>query len=426
MEKIPICDGDLTSDYLNNVLKGFKKISQVEIKQPRTHGMMSYVRKLFLTYDDTADLLCPPTLIAKYSRAAADNVCNENMSDIMRNGCLYKREVMLNNYLNKRDVVPVIYYADCNSEQNIILLMEDCSSESDVKVDDVNVVQKCMSIDEAFIAIKDLAAFQSEFYHKNQKMSGNGILVGNDDTVMKEKGLEWIPEYFSFVYYTTFHEEFITSANQDQFAEYTNDALKRLSKSVQDVWIECCDYIITQIDFSSMAKYAKYGIQSKAMAIKESKTTVEENWYNAYKTLIEEAPLTIAHCDFRYDNVLIHNNQMKLVDWQCASLGCGMIDVMSLLSNSLDVVDVVENEEKILETYADVLHQSGVSWLTLTELKKYYACALWYEFKNSLAFVKFMKGQHEKISGVSSEALEVMMLRKVAVSILSIHKYFYA
>ena len=111
---------------------------------------MSNVKKLFLHYcpQDTIGI-SPSTIIAKYALPASENFMNkEKRSDLMRHGELYKREVRLNKILNGLDLLPKIFFTDCDEAQNYIILMEDCATENDVKEGSSNTVNTTLSVDQ--------------------------------------------------------------------------------------------------------------------------------------------------------------------------------------------------------------------------------------------------------------------------------------
>ena len=274
--------------------------------------------------------------------------------------------------------------------------------------------------------MRDIAALHSEYYHVNNMdrlKETKGILSGNCDSFMKEKSLEYIPEFFQFMYWTMNHCSFLDTTDIVSFASYDVDSLRKLAQGVHKTWQECYEYIL-KIDYGS---YDKYDIPSKARKIWEDPLSVEDRWSNAFKALTEEAPLTLVHGDFRADNVLIKNNKMKLIDWQCTSLGCGLIDIMSLLYNSMSVETLVDHEDRLLEEYVNILHDKGCLIFTLKEAKKYLGLSIWYEFKNMALFANFFKTATADISavGVQYVGLQKLMVRKVVTTIYGLYKYCY-
>lgn len=422
---IPKTESQLTAEYLNSVLVDFKTITSVDAKHPRTYGMTSNVRKLFLTYECEKEGLSPSTIIAKYGKPANEILLNQSPeADLMQHGEICKREVLLNQYLNGRDVLPVIYYAKCNDDQDYLMLMEDCSHEEDIKGKE-NVIMNTMSIKKARLIVAQLAKFHAEFYHKNSLEKFNGILAGNNDLFMKAKGLDWLPDCFSIIYYFAFRDEFSKAEDRNEFTSYNDKSLRRLAESVGSLWNTGFDII--QSKFKEISEmYPDHDIPDMAKCIKECPKTVEEFYHDSMKLFIEDAALTLVHGDFRSDNILVPDD-VKFLDWQFGSLGCGCFDLSSFIVNSFNLKEVVNHEEELLQLYVSALQQNGCDWLDLDGVKKWYQYSMWHSFKRALDMVNQLQKLHSKAFRIfNAQHLEKIMLQKFSVCIYRVYKHFYA
>ena len=280
-----------------------------------------------------------------------------------------------------------------------------------------------------FVAVKDIAKFHAGFYHPNDANRldvTKGILCGNNDEIMASKDLSWLPEYFCFMYYTTFHLEFVDVSTSETFAAYNDESLRKIAKYTDDIWMKCYEFMINTMDFS---EYVKFNIPVKLKAMYDSNISVEDRFYDAFKVLTEQAALTLVHGDFRADNMtFIEKDHLKLFDWQCGSLGSGLIDIMSLLYTSLDIDDRVNTEEKVLQEYVHVLHSNGCTWLTLENVRLWYSCALWYQIKNCLLFVQSImnSSETEAVPGVNKDYLQKICVRQLTTIIEGVYRHCYS
>jgi aminoglycoside/choline kinase family phosphotransferase len=79
---------------------------------------------------------------------------------------------------------------------------------------------------------------------------------------------------------------------------------------------------------------------------------------------MSQPPLTIAHCDFRVDNLLFGESwqdAVAVIDWQLASLGRGAFDVAHLLCRDLTVAHRRRHESAILRRWHRALTSHGVN-----------------------------------------------------------------
>lgn len=71
-------------------------------------------------------------------------------------------------------------------------------------------------------------------------------------------------------------------------------------------------------------------------------------------------PRTIAHGDFRDDNLMYAADRVCLMDWQTVQLGSGVADVAYYLASSLQVEDRRPHERDLLASYHELLLAHGV------------------------------------------------------------------
>lgn len=79
---------------------------------------------------------------------------------------------------------------------------------------------------------------------------------------------------------------------------------------------------------------------------------------------MEESPATIAHSDFRADNLLFDPNSptdpVVVLDWQLAIRGRGIMDVARLLCGSVATIDRAAHELALLKRWHEQLLRGGV------------------------------------------------------------------
>jgi hypothetical protein len=79
---------------------------------------------------------------------------------------------------------------------------------------------------------------------------------------------------------------------------------------------------------------------------------------------ISRPPLTIAHGDFRVDNLFFGeggDDALVVIDWQLVCQGRGAYDVAYLLCQSMDIADRRRHETDVLRAWHDVLLECGVT-----------------------------------------------------------------
>jgi hypothetical protein len=74
-----------------------------------------------------------------------------------------------------------------------------------------------------------------------------------------------------------------------------------------------------------------------------------------------QSPYTLAHCDFRCENMLFSDTDMVTVDWQTPSVGGLLTDVAYFLGGSVDTDDRRRWERELILEYREQLHKKGLS-----------------------------------------------------------------
>ena len=79
---------------------------------------------------------------------------------------------------------------------------------------------------------------------------------------------------------------------------------------------------------------------------------------------VEHSPITLAHLDFRLDNMLFgaHGGTVPLavLDWQSVSVSSGLLDISYFLGAGLSLDDRRKHENDLLRLYMDELRRHGV------------------------------------------------------------------
>lgn len=90
--------------------------------------------------------------------------------------------------------------------------------------------------------------------------------------------------------------------------------------------------------------------------------------HDQYSSLIDTAPddhLTIAHFDFRVDNLFFDSNNRErpviVFDWQASNINRGVIDLSYLLGGSIPIELRRDIEEEIIRLYHNRLQEKGIS-----------------------------------------------------------------
>ena len=77
---------------------------------------------------------------------------------------------------------------------------------------------------------------------------------------------------------------------------------------------------------------------------------------------LADSPITLAHGDFRLDNIFFQNENLKVIDWQICIKTAGGYDVVYFLSQSLTIEDRRQHESKLLDRYRETLGELGLDY----------------------------------------------------------------
>lgn len=109
-----------------------------------------------------------------------------------------------------------------------------------------------------------------------------------------------------------------------------------------------------------------------------------------WATRAASGPLTIAHTDFRLDNLLFRGPEVTVIDWQTAMRAPAAMDLSCFVSTSLTIDARRQFESPLIARYLDAMTQRGVevdrSWLE----RSYDENLLWWmcQFGNNLAHLQ--------------------------------------
>ena len=94
--------------------------------------------------------------------------------------------------------------------------------------------------------------------------------------------------------------------------------------------------------------------------------------YEAVRTRLQQAPVTMIHGDLHLDNILFsesqHHSPLTLIDWQGVARGRAVIDVASFLFGSLDTTTRRAVEQNLLRRYYELLLAGGVTGYDFAQL----------------------------------------------------------
>lgn len=99
------------------------------------------------------------------------------------------------------------------------------------------------------------------------------------------------------------------------------------------------------------------------------------NYLTLMKVMAERSPWTLAHQDYRVENLLFGSDRVVVIDWQGIGLGPGAYDLAYILGGSMDTELRRANETALLEAYHGQLVADGVSDYSYDQLKEDYAHA---------------------------------------------------
>ncbi len=98
-----------------------------------------------------------------------------------------------------------------------------------------------------------------------------------------------------------------------------------------------------------------------------------------WRTDLTTRPLTIAHADYRLENMLFDGAAVTVIDWQTAMYTGGPTDLSFFLATNLDIDLRRAHEADLVDLYVTTLHRSGVDQSATGHVADDYATAhLWW------------------------------------------------
>ena len=197
--------------------------------------------------------------------------------------------------------LPTIYYTEIvPGTADFVIVMEDLS--------DLKLVSQSegMTVDEAYSAVGVLAAIHATWWDQG-----------------KEEVFDWIP-------------------------------------SMTGPRIEYVDQLLGQILPAFEAGFGKVLTNDQLSIFKG----FSGNYLNLNKIISDRSPWTIAHQDYRVENMLFAQDGSKrvvVIDWQGIGRGPGVYDLAYLLSGSMDLELRRDEESGLVQHYYQTLVESGVT-----------------------------------------------------------------
>jgi len=197
--------------------------------------------------------------------------------------------------------LPKIYHTDINpGTAEFVIVMEDLTRYDMVAQSDG------MSVDQAHAAVEVLGRIHAVWWDK-----------------VKTPDLEWVPSMIS-------------------------------------PRIEYVDQLLTQIYPQFAEGFGQY-LPSGGLELYQQ---FAGNYLNINKKISARSPWTLAHQDYRVENLLFAPGEAVVLDWQGIGRGPGAYDLAYLLSGSMTIDSRREHEAALVQTYCKSLESSGISGYT--------------------------------------------------------------
>ena len=133
--------------------------------------------------------------------------------------------------------------------------------------------------------------------------------------------------------------------------------------------IQFVDQLLVQLLPQFLAMYAD-SLPSGAVELYERFTG---NYLTINRVLAERSPWTLAHQDFRVENLLFGADRVVVLDWQGIGRGPGAYDLAYLLGGSMATERRREHEARLLGAYFESLQGAGVRGYSRDQLAEDYA-----------------------------------------------------
>jgi hypothetical protein len=123
---------------------------------------------------------------------------------------------------------------------------------------------------------------------------------------------------------------------------------------------------------------------------------------------ISQPPLTIAHGDFRVDNIFFGDSPedaVVVIDWQLVCRGRGAYDIAYLLCQSMDVAGRRRHEMDVLRAWHDVLVAHGITGYSFDDAFRDYRLAVLVCFGCVLAGTNLDRPGYDRLALADQQAL---------------------
>jgi len=199
---------------------------------------------------------------------------------------------------------------------------------------DPRIPEKSLRECKALKTVEPLAIAPKVYLYESdtEKLGGTFIIIdfieGRDLTELKRDD---VPIKKLALFVAKFHNNEISTKIKDEIAKQDGDIQTYFT------YIEKMHKYLTE-------KWKKYGINEKFGKFLQKCTLKLKD----KKYLINPEKATLCHCDIAPQNVIIHKNQLKLIDWESLTVMDPAFDVAMLF----DSFDLLEREQQLfLKTY---------------------------------------------------------------------------
>ena len=267
------------------------------MRRPSTHGAVANTRRVLLEYDPNTVGESPTSIIAKFP-VSTDESLFKGKLNFGKIAMLFANEVKFYQNAPEMDFLPKVYYSEINEFQDFTILMEDCSTMTKCAEEgEENKSDQLLSVDQANKALYDLACFHAKFYHlPGHDMQERNIKQGNGSKFLQEKGWGWVAEKFSRTY--SFIQVTSSVDENNIFGGYCEENVQLLQTRFEQLWDQLFPFFI-DMDFNSMG-YGDLDIPKKLRNMHENKAKLVQEYGDSWKYLVEEAPITLNHGDYKY------------------------------------------------------------------------------------------------------------------------------
>ncbi len=99
------------------------------------------------------------------------------------------------------------------------------------------------------------------------------------------------------------------------------------------------------------------------------------NYLKINQTIAARSPWTLAHQDYRVENLMFGDDEVVVLDWQGIGRGPGMYDLAYVLGGSMEIELRRQHEVELVTAYQQQLADNGVTDYSLAQASEDYAFA---------------------------------------------------